>query len=383
MTSERRNWIFLNRVLGLGGLRFHRLLEIAKSAEGILAMTPLELSGADVDARQVESWRHSFRNPNLWKAVDMELEREAKGEFQIVTELDEGYPAALCELSDRPPVLYLKGAWPLPGADAIAAVGTRKASPYGLKIAATLTEGLVGQGVSIISGLALGIDTVVHQSCLNKEGSTVAVLGHGFAHLYPKENKRLAEQIAENKGALVTEFPYDSPPEAFHFPLRNRIISGLSRGVVVVEAGERSGALITARYAAEQGRDVFAVPGNVFMSGSVGTHRLLKQGAKLVETAQDVLEEYRGADYERVLGRLAAAKIAMDSPPKKVGSDGAVLNNKEKTVYDKLICEPSSVDELSDLLKVPVDQLANTLLSLELRGLIRNLPGQRYVANNG
>ncbi len=311
-------------------MRFHRLLHAAQSAEAILKMSVSDLQLAQVEADQVaQTWFGAFRKAEIWKATDAELEYEIQQKFRIVTEIDADYPERLRELSDRPPVLYVRGSWPVPEGVVIGLVGTRRASSYGLRAAEILTEGLVSQGVVTVSGLAVGIDTQVHRTTLNKEGITVAALGHGFGFLYPKENGRLAEEIVERKGALVTEFAYQSPAESHHFPRRNRIISGLSRGVVVVEAGNRSGALITARYAAEQGRDVFAVPANIFNGHNTGGHRLLKEGAKLVENPQDILDEYQMPDPRRQIeseNKTAAVQnVSMRD-----------LSVHKKKVYEKL-----------------------------------------------
>jgi len=404
MVAERRAWIFLNQIADLGPMRFHRLLHAAQSAEAILKMSVLELQQAQVSDQVAQAWFEAFRKSGIWKAADAELDYEIQRKFRIVTEIDADYPERLKELSDRPPVLYVKGHWPVPEGVVIGLVGTRRASSYGLRAAEVLTEGLVGQGVVTVSGLAIGIDTQVHRTTLNKEGITVAALGHGFGFLYPKENRRLAEEIVDRKGALVTEFAYQSPAESHHFPRRNRIISGLSRGIVVIEAGNHSGALITARYAAEQGRDVFAVPASIFQGSHSGAHRLIKEGAKLVESAEDILEEYK--PLPPLWGKVGMGGVVdpcMNPPPpsrQTSGESPAVrrppslstrgeeaiesldLSAFEKKVYEKLSAGPFSVDDLAEQLQSPFDQLASTLLSLELKGFIKNLPGQRYVANN-
>jgi DNA processing protein len=211
--------------------------------------------------------------------------------------------------------------------------------------------------------MAAGVDAAAHRASLKEQGWTIGVLGHGFEFQYPRENKNLFEQMAV-EGTLITEFPYDFPPRSEHFPQRNRIISGLSKGVVVVEAAEKSGALITARYAAEQGKDVFAVPGSLFQTQSKGSNRLIKEGAKLVESAEDVLDEY-GVLRPRV-------QTSAVSPE--------ALSAEESDLLKQVQNAPLSIDELVELNGKPVDRLAELLLSLELKGRISSMPGQRYVA---
>lgn len=294
------------------------------------------------------------------------MNSELCGPIRSVRAEDNDYPQALVSIEDRPPVLYVKGKWPLPeDVLTIGVVGSRRASRYGREAAMHLAAGLVDRGAIIVSGLALGIDACAHRAALDAEGWTVAVLGHGFGYQYPKENKTLFDEI-EKAGTLVTEFSYETPPNSSHFPQRNRIISGLSRGVLVVEAGERSGALITARYAAEQGRDVFAVPGSIFSWQSHGTHRLIKEGARPVTAAADILEEYGFACSQKLL------------PPPEEGK----LTGEQSALLRQLSGVPLSIDELVELTGQPVERLAELLLSLELKGRVLSMPGQRYVARH-
>jgi len=295
------------------------------------------------------------------------MNSELKQAFRRVTAADPDYPKVLREIPGRPEALYVKGRWPLPDDRlTIGIVGSRHATPYGLEAAGRVTTDLVLAGVVTVSGLASGIDACAHRATLEKNGWTVAVLGHGFGYLFPKENALLFDEIA-TRGTLVTEFPYDTPPLAPHFPQRNRIISGLSHGVLVAEAGERSGALITARCAAEQGRDVFALPGSIFSPLSRGSHRLIKEGAKLVETAEDILVDYGTGNHPT-------------PPPRYKGDEG--LTPFEKELIHWVSSDSLSIDELVELSGEPVDRLAEVLLSLELKERIRVLPGQRYVARN-
>jgi len=347
-------------------MRFHRLLHFARSAKSILELPVSGLQAAGVSVEKAEQWHHAIRDPQNWRWLEAELQLETRGAFRIVTELEEGYPALLRELLDRPPVLYYKGRWPLPDSSIVGLVGTRRPTGYGMCVAERLAKDLSVQRVATVSGLARGIDACVHRSALKAGGHTVAILGCGLGQVFPAENAALQHQIAE-QGTVVSEFPYGSPPEAGHFPRRNRIISGLSQGVVVIEAGERSGALITARCAVEQGREVFAVPGSVFHPTQVGCHRLIKEGAKLVEQTSDILEELK-----------LNIDVSSEQHPAPVLDSLTAL---EKDMYTLLSYEPLSVDELAHRTHHGFDQIANSLLTLELKGIIRQLPGQRYVRN--
>jgi len=368
MNSEPKAWIFLNHVRELGPMRFHELLANVGSAAPILRMSTKDFCALGIAPSIADFWVQQIHDPKLAEAVDQEIARIDSGEFRAVCELDSDYPASLKELVDRPPVLYVKGVWPMPPGFALGIVGTRQASPYGICAAERFTIDFVQKGIVTVSGLAAGIDTCVHRTTLRNNGHTIAVLGHGFKFQFPRENRKLFEEIAE-KGTLVTEFPFETRPDARHFPRRNRIISGLSRGVLVVEAGDHSGALITARYAAEQGRDVFVVPGSIYSPQSQGCHRLIKEGAKLVETAEDLLEDY---------GFNARPK----TPDASLRDDHEPLTPAEIKLLGCVSCIPVSVDELAETTGTPVDRLAEVLLSLELKGRIQVMPGQRYVTYN-
>lgn len=358
--AERQAWIFLNHVPYLGPMRFQRLLLAARSAVSILRMTALELTQAEVGPDLAAHWRSCFDDPKQWAGVERELAAESRGEFRIVTELDAGYPDDLRNVIDRPPVVYVKGVWPPPEGRRIGIVGTRRATPYGLQMAEYVARECAVQQIATVSGLAAGIDTVAHRTTLAYGGYTVAVLGHGLAHRFPRGNRRLFEAIAE-KGALITEFPVAMPPQAVHFPRRNRIISGLSSVVVVIEAGEKSGALITARYAAEQGRDVYAVPGRLFQDESAGCHRLIKEGATLLTGMEDVLGP-------KALDAVAAPLVQ------------GTLTDEERTLLT-MLKEPITVDDIIERMGGSVDHWLASLLSLELQKLITVYPGQRYGRN--
>jgi DNA processing protein len=285
--------------------------------------------------------------------------------IRALTLLDEEYPAALREVADPPPVLFVRGTLEPRDHPAVALVGTRRASSYGISVADRLARDLARAGVTIVSGLAKGIDTVAHQAAIDVGGRTIAVLGNGLDQIYPPENSRLAHRIVDTyAGALVAEFAPGVPPDAVNFPRRNRIISGLSTATLIVEAGEKSGALITADFALEQGRDVLAVPGPIFSPGSVGPNELLKQGATPVTSAEDVL---RLLNTEYSLPQPAG--VAHELPP---------LRPHETAVLQALGDEPRHIDELTRAAGLRAAETSAALTSLELTGLARQVGPMLY-----
>jgi DNA processing protein len=279
-------WFHLKSVPGVGNLLFKRLLERFESPDKVLQASREELLQVEGVSQRLVAAIQAFPFP---QKVHAELELLAKKGYQIVTLADAEYPKLLREIPDPPPFLYVYGR--LSGsASKIAVVGSRNATDYGLTTTKNLCADLATLGITIVSGMARGIDSAAHEGALSVKGKTIAVLGSGLARVYPVENIKLSQRISQN-GAVVSEFALMSEPDAHHFPARNRIISGMSLGTVVVEATKKSGSLITARLAAEQNREVFAVPGSVQSFKSTGTHTLIKQGAKLVENAQDIVEE--------------------------------------------------------------------------------------------
>jgi DNA processing protein len=272
--QERACWITLSMAAGIGPVRFQRLLQVCGGAEGAWQASDLEMAAAGLERRTADSLRRLQRTSSPG-AVAANLEKLG---ITALTLLDPDYPIALRHITDPPPVLFVKGMLPPDDTLAVALVGTRRASPYGRTVAERLGRELAQAGVAVVSGLARGVDTVAHQAVLEAGGCTVAVLGNGLDQVYPPENASLARRVID-RGALVSEFAPGVPPDALNFPRRNRLISGLSAATVIVEAGDRSGALITADYALEQGREVFAVPGSILSVMSVGPNTLLKQGA--------------------------------------------------------------------------------------------------------
>ena len=289
-----------------------------------------------------------------------------------------GYPAPLAAVSAPPPLLYFRGAWTEADAGAIGIVGSRACTAYGRKIAEQLARDLVRAGFTIISGLARGIDGVAHRAALDAGGRTIAVLAGGLSKIYPPEHAELADEIA-GRGALVTETPMTVEPQPGMFPARNRIISGLSRAIIVVEANAKSGALITATHAGEQGREVFAVPGPVDSGASAGCLELLRKGARLIRNADDVIEDLKGiaaADFSHLERPRQRAEVA-DPPPAPVPPPVPVLDAAQQRVFDALGAKRHA-DELVRELGVSAGELARTLMQLELKKVVRRLPGNFY-----
>jgi DNA processing protein len=299
--------------------------------------------------------------------IGEELIKVEKMEMEILPLTDSRYPHLLKEIPDPPPYLYFKGTWQPGDSPAMALVGSRLCSYYGESMTLRLASALARRGLAVVSGMARGIDTLAHQGALKAGGKTVAVLGSGLDWIYPKENETLYRQILE-QGGVISEFPLGTAPEAKNFPVRNRIISGMSLGVVVVEATERSGSLITARLAMEQGREVFAVPGPVDAAGSFGTHFLIKQGAKLVERPEDILEE------------IPADRLINEEPTREIPISPKVpLTPEEAVVVEAVTMLPQHVDKLARDLSLEMPRLLSLLLALELKGQVRQLPGKQYV----
>jgi DNA processing protein len=288
MKNFVKDLILLNMVEGIGAIKLKVLLDEFKEPDKILKASVDKLQSlkgiGPILAR-------SIKNSGLKYNIAKELELIKKANVDILTIFDKGYPENLKNIYDPPVVLYIKGRMIKEDELSVAIVGSRKCTYYGMNMSGKIAETLAACGVTVISGLARGIDTAAHKGAL-KSGRTIAVLGSGLGNIYPAENKLLAKEIAQS-GAVISEFPMQMPPERQNFPRRNRLISGMSRAVLVVEAANKSGALITADFALEQGRDVFAVPGSVDRLSSMGTNALIKQGAKLVESAEDILEELK------------------------------------------------------------------------------------------
>jgi len=373
-----KDWIALNMTPGVGPRVMARLLEHFGSAEAIFDAPRRDLAMLRLAPESIES----IATREFYERADSEIEKVRRLGGEILV-LDDGvYPALLRETYDPPVVLYLKGAWSeCLERPCVAIVGSRRCSTYGQNAALMLSRELAQRSVTIISGLARGIDAAAHRGALEAGGRTVAVMGTGLDQVYPRDHKKLTEQILKHNGALVTQFPLGTPPVSENFPYRNRVISGLSLGVVVVEAAENSGSLITARLAMEQNREVFAVPGNITSRNSFGTNYLIKgAGAKLVQQWQDIVSE---------LPADIAAQL-LPPPSKKSKQKGELLNQlqlapsglstNERAIFSLLTTDaPQQIDALAETTKLSINQITSALLTLEMRELIRALPGKCFV----
>jgi DNA processing protein len=359
-------WLSLKSVPGVGNLLFKRLLERFGSPAAVLAAPVDELLQVEGVSRSLSAGIAGHRAGD---SVKKDIDRVLKSNVQIITMNDTDYPRRLRQIVDPPPVLYVKGRL-RSDADCIAVVGSRHATPYGLANATRLGADLARRGLSVVSGMALGIDTAAHQGALQGGGATIAVLGSGFDHLYPAQNRALARAIVEN-GAVITEFPMQAEPEPHHFPARNRVISGMSLGTVVVEATRKSGSLITARLAADQNREVFAVPGSVRSFKSTGTHTLIKQGAKLVENVQDILDELAPLLKQPASG-AGEVEQAAEEPP------ALPLSRPESELLKALDPYPVHIDQLIRQTGLAPATLSHLLLQLELKGLVQQAPGKWF-----
>ncbi len=363
--SDRRYWIGFNKVKGIGQAKVRALLDHFGDLQSAWNASRDALVEAGLDRRALESLEAAREGIDLDRVM---AELEQAGINTLCWD-DADYPRRLREIDNPPPLLYLRGSLADSDDWAVAIVGTRRATSYGKEVARELASALASAGVTIISGLARGIDAIAHVAALESGGRTIAVLGSGLDKLYPPEHAALAEKITANEasGALISDYALGTPPEAANFPPRNRIISGLSLGVIVVEAGEDSGALITAEFAMEQGREVFAVPGNIFSRSSRGPNKLIQQGAKIVLNAEDVLEELN----LKMAARHAEARAQLPL------FDGA--DETERKLLAHLSAEPLHADELSVLTTLPIATVSSALAMMELKGMARQVGGMTYV----
>jgi DNA processing protein len=356
--STTAYWIAFNRVTGIGPARLRALLDVCGNVEAAWHASIQQLQEARLDRRSIENLLSARREIH----PDQEYERVRAAGVTTLTWDDADYPTALRTIDASPPVLYVRGRLTSQDEWAVALVGTRHASTYGREVAQVLASELARHGVTVVSGLALGVDTVAHRAAVEAGGRTLAVLGSGLDQLYPPQNRGLSQAIAQ-QGAVISDYPLGTHPDANNFPPRNRIISGLSRGVVVIEAGERSGALITARFAAEQGRDVFAVPGSILHPGSAGCNNLIQQGATPLLSVDDVLEQLN----------MVHLQERMDVR-RSVAADG-----QEASILALLSGEPTHIDDIGRAAAMPAATVGGLLAILELKGLVRQVAAMTYV----
>lgn len=359
MDDFRQYWVGFCLVKGIGAVRLRALLDAFGDLQTAWDAPVGELRSAGLSARLIENLEKLRAEVSLEKVW---AELQAQG-VQVLTWEDEGYPSRLSELDNAPPVLYLRGEYRPEDEWAVAVVGTRRVTAYGRQVTEHIAQTLAGGGVTVVSGLARGVDAIAHQAAIDAGGRTLAVLGSGVDRIYPPEHRPLAEQVIA-QGALISDFPLGTPPEARNFPPRNRIISGLSLATVVVEAGARSGAVITANFALEQGREVFAVPGNVLAPQSKGTNRLIQQGAHPLLDPKEILETLELS----LVSEYREARLVLPT------------DATEAQLFAALDHEPVHVDEIRAQVELPIEKVTAALAMMELKGMVRQVSGMRYYA---
>lgn len=357
--DDRLFWVGLNLVNGIGPARFQKLLDHFGDARTAWEAPPIALRGAGLPEKAVENLVQVRASVDL-SAVLTQMEQDG---ITLLTWSDEDYPRRLGDIALPPPVLYVKGTITTQDEWAVAIVGSRKITPYGQQAAEETAAFLARNGVTVVSGLARGVDSAAHRAALNAGGRTIAVLGSGLDQIYPQENRKLAAEMVE-RGAVISSYAPGTPPDGANFPPRNRIIAGLSIAVVVVEAGQKSGALITANYAAEQGREVFAVPGNIFSPQSKGANRLVRDGAHPLLSPEDLLD---ALNLTLVTEHQSARTV--------LPADAT-----EAALFAVLGHEPMHVDEIGAKAEIPIDQVSATLALMELKGMVQQVGGMKYVA---
>ena len=359
MPEDKKYWIGFNLVKGIGSVRFEQI----RSYFGNLSTAWHAPSDIFNEVGLPAGVLQNFLKLRREIDIDRYYETILKKEVTVLTLEDEDYPRLLQQIDQAPPVIYVQGELIPSDEFAVAIVGTRRVTTYGQQVARDTSLYLAGHGLTIVSGLARGVDGIAHQHALQAGGRTIAVLGSGVDVIYPPEHRRLAEAICEN-GAVISDYPMGTKPEGINFPPRNRIISGLSLATIVVEAGERSGALITADFAVDQGRDVFAVPGNVLSPASRGTNNLIQKGAYTMVSPQDVLDVLNLSEIEEI-------KSAREVIP---------ANTLEQKILDCLDYEPSHVDDICNSVGSPIEQVSAALTMMELKGMVHHVGGMRYSA---
>lgn len=359
MADHKKYWIGFNLVKGVGSVRFSQI----QAYFGDLSIAWHAPAEAFQEVGLPERVLKNFFALRVEIDLDHLYESIISSNTTVLTLLDEAYPRLLREIDQAPPVIYIKGNLIPADEFAVAMVGTRRVTAYGQQVTRDTSTYLAGHGLTIVSGLARGVDALAHQHALQAGGRTIAVLGSGVDVIYPPEHRKLADAILEN-GAIISDYPLGTQPEGINFPPRNRIISGLSLATIVVEAGERSGALITADFAVEQGRDVFAVPGNVFSPASRGTNRLIQKGAYAMVSPQDVLDVLD-------LSQVEDYKDARQVLP---------ANTTEAKILQVMDYEPIHVDDICNKVDLPVEKVSAALTMMELKGMVQHVGGMRYAA---
>ncbi|MBI5048075.1 MAG: DNA-protecting protein DprA [Deltaproteobacteria bacterium] len=367
MAHEIKYWLALGRIKGIGKLAYKTLIDEFREPRLVFESSVKRLEQTQGVGKKLSQAIKGF---NEWKWVENEINLIKKHDVKFLTLRHADFPKSLLSIPDPPPYLYVKGTICKEDENAIAVVGTRLPTLYGIAVAEKLSRELAALGITIISGMARGIDSAAHRGAIAGKGRTIAVLGSGIDVIYPSENKKLYEQIISN-GAVVSEFPIGAPPLATNFPQRNRIISGLVKGVLVAEASLKSGSLITARLALDYGRDVFALPGSVTSSKSKGTNKLIKDGAKLVEDIRDILEEL-SINISGV--RNQKTEVTTDTA-RKIRPR---LSPEEEKIMN-LLDEPCFIDSIIQNTGLSAQKTSSLLLDMELKGLIEQQAGKQFI----
>ncbi len=358
--NERKYWLALSTFEKFGPKSFSLLDAYFKgNMEYAFKGSINELATAGINKKVAEEFIEHRKKVN----PDAEKEKIAKYNIKIITIKDKEYPTLLKQIYGPPATLYYKGKWPENIGFCLAVVGSRKYTSYGKQAVEHFTRPLARAGLVITSGLALGIDALAHLACLKENGATIGVLGSGLGQIYPASNRYISEKILNSNGLIISEYPLNSPPLSYHFPQRNRIISGLSLGTLIIEASIKSGASITAKLALEQGREVFAVPGSVFNPNSEGTNNLIKEGARPVSSAEEIIE---ALELKNIKSLVKARQASPQTP-------------QEEKILSVLTREPSHANAIARDLKLDTATINATLLTMELKGMIRNLGGGNYV----
>lgn len=357
--DEKAYWVGFNLVRGVGAVRVKNLLDHFGKLEIAWDAPAGALISAGLPTRVVENFLVVRKQVNL----EVVMHRVADSGVQVITWDDAIYPRRLKEIDQPPPVLFVRGSINVEDDWAVSVVGTRRVTPYGRQVASEIARYLAQNGVTVVSGLARGVDAIAHQTAMQAGGRTLAILGSGVDTIYPPEHRKLAEDISR-QGAVISDYPLGTQPESRNFPPRNRIIAGLSLATIVVEAGETSGALITAEFAVEQGRDVFAVPGSILTPQSEGTNRLIEQGARPLLRMSEILESLK---LEQIPEKQASRKAIAASP-------------EENRLLSCLTQDPRHIDEICALSGLPIQAVSATLTMMELKGLVTQVGGMNYVA---
>lgn len=357
--SDLKYWLGFNLVKGIGPAKVQALLDYYGSLANAWQANEFELYKIGLDKRAVANFLQARHETDL----DAALAQVQQAKIKLLTWETPDYPNYLREIPTPPPLLYVQGDLLEQDRWAVAVVGTRRLTSYGRQVTRDLVAGLVQNNITVVSGLARGIDAIAHKTAVDLGGRTLAVLGSGLDAIYPADNRALAQEITQGHGAIISEYGLGIQPEAKNFPPRNRIISGLSLGVIIVEAGERSGALITTNFALEQNRDVFAVPGNISSPASQGPNKLIQEGAKLVTRVEDVLEEL---NLHMVAERTAVQLVLPETA-------------EEIALYTQLSAQPVHIDELSRSTGLPSALVSSTLTLMELKGMVQQVGGMNYV----